>query len=105
MKFRKLYWVTEQLDARGRSQVGGVYTSIPDLIEGGILWREEGEKPHAFRLSLVKLDSRNLPLGTWMSPDYPGIENDLSEYVRTQEFGAAEIEDLITALRSLQVPA
>jgi hypothetical protein len=104
MKFRKLYWVTEQLDASGQSKIGGVFTSIPDLIEGGIHWDEDAGKPHAFRLSLVKLDSRNKPLGCWMSPDYPGIESDLAEYVRTQEFGPPEIEDLIKALRSLHVP-
>ena len=37
-------------------------------------------------------------------PDYPGIEDDLAEYVRTQEFGSTEVEDLVKALRSLQVP-
>jgi hypothetical protein len=104
MKFRKLYWVTEQLDEGGRSQIGGVFTSIPDLIEGGIHWQEDGGKPQAFRLSLVKLDSRNRPLGCWTSPDYPGIEDDLAEYIRTQEFGPTEIEELLTALRSLSVP-
>lgn len=104
MKFRKLYWVTEQVDGDGLSQIGGVFTSIPDLIEGGIHWIDGVEKRHAFRLSLVKLDSRNKPLGSWTSPDYPGIEDDLAEYVRTQEFGSTEIEDLVKALRSLQVP-
>jgi predicted transcriptional regulator len=104
MKFRKLYWVTEQLDENNGSQVAGVFTSIQDLVEKGLLFIDDIDKRHGFRLTLVKLDSRKKPLGSWVSPDYPGIEDDLAEYVKTQEFGVNEIEELVEALKAFQVP-
>ncbi len=105
MKFRRLYWVTEQVDGDGRSEVAGVFTSIQDLTDRGIHWVDDIEKKAGFRLTLVKLDSRHKPLGTWVSPEFPGIEDSLAEYVKTQEFSSTEVEDLVAKLRSFSVPA
>lgn len=99
MKFRRLYWVTENVAEDGSSEVAGVYTSIPDLIEDGVRWCEGTKKQKAFRVSLVKLDSTKMPLGTWISPDYQGLSSDLEEYVKTQEFTSSECESLLDALK------
>lgn len=99
MKFRKLYWVTEQLDASGHSHVAGVYTSIWDLIHRGLRWEEAIAAQDGFRLSLVQLDATKPPLGTWQSPEFAGIAEDLQEYVRSAEFNAPDVEDLAKALR------
>lgn len=102
MKFRKLYWVTEQFGQDGLSEVAGVYTSIPDLIERGIEWRDGLSHQDGFRLTLVALDSRKKPLGTWATPEFGSLQSDLSEYVGTQEFGASEVDALVEALKGLQ---
>ncbi len=95
MKFRKLYWVTEQLDGENRSEVTGVYTSLPDLMAKGFRWCEEVEKTSTFRLSLVKLDSSKKPLGVWDSPDFKGMLEDLQEFVETDEFDRFEIQHFV----------
>ena len=99
MKFRRLYWVTEQLDDDGRSALCGVFTSIPDLVEEGLRWNDEIGKRNSFRISLVKLDSKHKPLGSWISPDYQTLEEDLQEYVETQEFTVPECQDLCKGLK------
>lgn len=104
MKFRKLYWVTEQVASDGKSEVAAVFTSIQDLTDSGVHWIEDIDKKSAFRLTLVKLDSKQKPLGTWTSPDYPGIEDDLAEYVKTDEISSIQVEELVAKLRSLAVP-
>jgi hypothetical protein len=98
MKFRKLYWVTEQIGSDGASEIGGVYTSIPDLVDRGIQWKDGIECREGFRLTLVALDSKKKPLGTWVLPDFGGIAQDLSEYVTNQEFSNSEVESLVDAL-------
>jgi hypothetical protein len=100
MKFRKLYWVTEQVGQDGCSEVAGVYTSVQDLVERGIQWRDGIDRRDGFRLTLVALDSRKKPLGTWTLPDLGDIESDLSEYVRSEEFSTVEVETLVDALKS-----
>lgn len=102
MKFRRLYWVTEQLGEDGTSEVIGVYTSIPDLVEDGLEWCDGIERKSKFRLSLVKLDSKKKPLGCWVSPDFQALSDDLEEYVKTQEFSSVECETLIDALKKFQ---
>lgn len=103
MKFRRLYWVTEQLDEFGCSEIVGVFTSIPDLIEDGLKWNDGFSKKDKFRLTLVKLDSKKRPLGTWISPDYEGFETDIQEYVETKEFTTTECESLVAALKAIPV--
>jgi len=100
MVFRRIYWVTEQLSAEGVSDVTGVYTSIPDLMENRVRWLESNPKRDGFRITLVKLDSSAAPLGVWSGPSYLGIEEDLAPYVATKEFSAQGVEALAAKLRS-----
>ena len=100
MKFRRIYFVTEQLGADGTSMVGGVYTSIHDLISRGVQWMDGIEKRQGFRLSLIQLDSDKPPLGTWHSPSFSGIESDLQEFVKSEELNAQEVESLSSDLRA-----
>jgi hypothetical protein len=83
MMFRRLYWVVEEVEKSGRSQVIGVYTSIQDLINRGLGCVDSGNE---IRLTLTKLDSTKPPLGCWASPRFENIEKDLEEYVQTDEF-------------------
>ncbi|MCH7904820.1 MAG: hypothetical protein IH944_09675 [Armatimonadetes bacterium] len=101
MKFRKLYWVTEQIDGQGRSEVVGVYTSIPDLVEIGLRWDDGLSKRVGYRLSLVKLDSKKKPLGAWQSPDFASLADDLEEFINTKEFSRSECERLVQELSGL----
>lgn len=94
MTFRRIYWVTEQLAENNVSCVTGVYTSIPDLLQEGLRWAEGCELKTGMRLSLVKLDDYNMPLGTWTSPEFKGIKDDLQPYVQTQEFTGNDVEML-----------
>lgn len=103
MKFRRLYWVTEQLDNEGQSEICGVFTSIPDLVEEGLRWNDEIDKTSCFRISLVKLDSKHKPLGMWQSPDYKNLGDDLQEYVQTQEFSTPECESLLDGLKEFSI--
>ncbi|MFY9233540.1 MAG: hypothetical protein WAO58_03680 [Fimbriimonadaceae bacterium] len=96
MMFRRLYWVTEELAGAGSSSVTGVYTSIPDLIRHGIRWT--GEPKKGFRLTLVKLDCGKEPLGTFVGPRFEGLEERLSDFIRTDEFSHDECRALTDAL-------
>ena len=98
MKFRKLYWVTEQVGPDGASEVAGVYTSIPDLVDRGIQWKDGIAGREGLRLTLVALDSKKKPLGTWVLPELGNIGQDLNEYVANQEFSPSEVESLVDAL-------
>lgn len=100
MKFRKIYWVTEQLAHNGQSQVAGVFTSIHDLMTRGIQWMDQIPHKDSFRLNLTQLDSDRPPLGTWSSPDFSGIEADLQEFVNSDEMNAQEVEALASELRA-----
>jgi hypothetical protein len=97
--FRRLYWVTEEVDAHGSSGVSGVYTSIPDLVRNGIQARNG--KPSRFRLSLVKLDCADGPLGVWEAPSFSGIEEKLQEYVKSDDFTADQCQSLFDHLKKL----
>lgn len=99
MKFRRIYWVTEQVADDGQSQVAGVYTSIPDLLERGLVWKDGIEGRAGFRISLVKLDSHKSPLGIWSSPSFDGLEDALKEYVGTGEFSEGDCEQMSLSVR------
>lgn len=101
MMFRKLYWVTEALDANGNSHVEGVYTSIPDLIRHGL---RNLDQHYGLRLTLSKLDSQCGPLGSWESPSFEGLDVCLQEFVATEEFSQDHCKALLDALRQ-PVPA
>ena len=92
--FRKLYWVTEHLQENGTSKVAGIFTSIPDLMRIGLAT----ETP--IRLTLAKLDSPSAPFGTWIGPEYDGLEAKLEEFIQTDEFSREHCQALMKALRS-----
>lgn len=94
MVFRKIYWVAEEVQ-NGASELKGVFTSVSDLHDKFVA-------PHSgqsLKLSLVKLDSPEGVLGTWSSPDFSGLEDDLKEYIGTGEFHQEECERLVRTLR------
>ena len=98
MMFRRLYWVVEEVEKSGRSQVSGVYTSIFDLIKHGLGCVDEGNE---IRLTLTKLDSNKPPLGVWTSPRFEGLEAELEEYIRTDEFTAEQCKSLSDELHRM----
>ncbi len=100
MKFRKLYWVTEQIAADGSSAVMGVYTSIFDIRAKGIKWLESETKTSGFRVSLIKLDSAGEPLGRWTSPGFDNMEEDLHQFVATGEFDEPSCLQFVADLRN-----
>ncbi len=105
MMFRKLYWVTEQLQ-NGSTSVTGVYTSVHDLIKSGLSWRGETTPDTTLRLTLVKLDSSNGPLGQWDASNLSALGSDLEPFVKTDEFRLDEVLDLVEALgKFLGTPA
>lgn len=93
--FRRLYWVTELLQADGRSRVLGIYTSIPDLIRRGTGLDLEGE----LRLTLMMADTDREAFGVWQGPDFAGLEEACQEFIRTEEFSIDEVKHLIEALQ------
>jgi len=95
MMFRKLYWVTEQVDSKGNSHVSGVYTSIPELIRHGLSW-QEGDCH--LRITLTKLDSIKEPFGTWCEPNFNGLGERLEEFIQTDEFTKEHCQMLLEAL-------
>jgi len=100
MMFRKLYWVTEEVDDIGRAHVTGVFTSVPDLIDKGLKVSESSlPANHALRLTLLKLDSCGAPFGSWTSPTFAGLGEKLTEFVETGEFTFDECRDLVHELR------
>ncbi len=96
--FRRLYWVVEEVQTSGSSQVIGVYTSIQDLIQRGLGCVDAGNE---IRLTLTKLDSTKPPLGCWTSPRFEGLEADMEEYVRTDEFSPEQCKALSDALHAM----
>jgi hypothetical protein len=98
MMFRKLYWVTEQLDSDGRAAITGVFTSAPDLIGKGLVWCDCTDKRASFRLTLIALDRAGKPLGTWTGPDFAGMDDDLKAFVDTGEFSVEEHNELCQAV-------
>jgi hypothetical protein len=99
MRFRRIYWVTEQIDNDGHSQVTGVFTSIPDLIELGIGVRGICDKSAAFRLTLVELDSREMPLISLESPDFDNYQSKLAPFLESGEVSREEFNSLADALQ------
>lgn len=99
MIFRRLYWIAEQVDEAGKSRVTGVYTSIQDLVNHGLHWCE-GEESCNLRLTIVKPDTFNKPLGSWTSPTFEGLAEDIKQFVSTQEYTDEETAMLQKALHT-----
>jgi hypothetical protein len=97
--FRRLYWIAEQVDNEGRSRVTGVYTSIQDLVHRGLHWCED-LPGRTLRLTIIKPDTFNTPLGTWTSPDFDGLVDEMKGYVSRQEYTEEETAMLASALDS-----
>jgi hypothetical protein len=100
MRFRRIYWVTEQLDEGGHSEVTGVFTSIPDLIDLGLGVRDISEKTSRFRISLCELDSKDMPLLTLESPGFDDFHQKLEPFLNTGEFSREELNSLADALQA-----
>lgn len=101
MRFRRIYWVTEQLDKEGRSEVTGVYTSIPDLVETGIKMKDFCKKKDGFRITLWALDTDNPPLLEICSPNFHDVEEKLTPFIQTGEITSEEAVRLAEALQKL----
>jgi hypothetical protein len=99
MRFRRIYWVTEQFDSEGRSHVTGVFTSVHDLVENGVGVRDISDKQSGYRVSLVELDSKNMPLCVFCSPDFGDVEAALQPYVESGEMTAEEVARIREALK------
>jgi hypothetical protein len=102
MRFRRIYWVTEQFDADGKSEVTGVFTSIPDLIDTGLGVRSVCAKQAGFRVSLCELDSGSKPILSMSSPDFAGFEDQVRPVMQTGEISHEEYNSLADALRALR---
>jgi hypothetical protein len=95
MPFRRIYWITEHVHADGSTQASGIYTSVYDLVERGLPRHSEG-----LRLTLVKVDSDSDPLGTYDSPAFEGLAEDLLGYTATDEITEDQRKGLLDALHS-----
>lgn len=102
MMFRKLYWVTEHVTPKGASEIVGVYTSIPHLLQSGL-----GHAPRGcrLRLTLTKLDCPEGPLGRWTESQFDQLEKDLSQFIETEEFSKEHCASLCSALKQRQLVA
>ncbi len=98
MMFRRLYWVVEEVEGTGQSQVTGVYTSIQDLIKHGLGCVDVGNE---IRLTLTKLDSSKPPLGCWSSPRFDSLEGDMRPYIETDEFTEDQCKALCDELHRM----
>jgi len=98
MKFRRIYWVTEQLDDAGRGEVTGVYTSIPDLVDYGLSMKEHCEKQAALRLTLCELDTAKPPLICLTSDNFGNVEELLDQFVKDGEITHEDVVALADAL-------
>lgn len=98
MLFRRLYWITEQVEDSGASRVTGVYTSIQDLVHHGLNWCEDMQGRN-LRLTLVKPDTFNKPLGSWSSPSFEGLATDIRSFIETHEYSEEETQLLTDELQ------
>ena len=104
MRFRRIYWVTEQVGSDGISEITGVFTSIPDLIEVGLGALDWCDKNAEFRIVLVELDSDQPPLLTITQSSIDQIESMLLPFVTSGEISHDEVLRLGGAIRSSMNP-
>ena len=98
MIFRRLYWVTEQHGADGRSEVTGVFTSVPDLIECGLGVRDISGFSAGYRISLVQLDSRRAPVARISPAEPASVRATLEEFIKSGELSEEEVIGLQEAI-------
>ncbi len=101
IRFRRIYWVTEQLDEHGYSEVTGIYTSIPDLVEIGLAPKAFCNKTAGLRITLCALDSQDAPLASFTSPAFGNVTEALRPLVDSGELTAEEVAQLADALYEL----
>ncbi|MBN8690299.1 MAG: hypothetical protein J0L72_05850 [Armatimonadetes bacterium] len=102
MVFRRIYWVVEDLNSTN-SSVRGVFTSVADLTDRLIA---ELKTSDHIRLSLMRLDKDHGTLGSWNSPDFKSLIDDLNEFIATGEFTYDECHGLAQSLsEKFMVPA
>src|SRR5579871_3078489 len=91
MMFRKLYWVTECVDASGNSHLLGVFTSIPNLLRQGL-----GDCVNLanLRLTLTRLDCCDGPIASWDARSFDRLDSDLAQFVSTDEFSQEHCQAL-----------
>lgn len=75
----------------------GVYTSIQDLVDKGLKW-SEGSGGRTLRLTLVKPDTFDKPLGSWNGGALDGLAGDLRAFVETHEFTEEEVNHLVQSV-------
>jgi hypothetical protein len=80
-----------------KSRVTGVYTSIPDLVHKGLRWSDE-INGHGLKLTLVKPDTFDKPLGCWNGPEFPGMIDDLRAFIESHEISEEECNTLSSSL-------
>jgi len=105
MRFRRIYWVTEQIDQNGLSEVTGIFTSIPDLVDLGLGVRPCSSKQAGFRISLCELDSSVGPILSCLSPSFDGFEEAMQPIMESGEVSASEYAELTEALRTYRAAA
>lgn len=98
MKFRRIYWVTEQFNEDGLSEVTGVFTSVPDLLETGLGVTDRSQYKAGFRITLCALDSRGPSLITLTSTDFSDCEDKLAPFVQSGEITEDEAARMKAAL-------
>lgn len=98
MFFRVIHWVLEVVDGSGKSKVFGVYTSIQDLIEKGLNLAGPEVENNQVRLTLVKLDSAEPPLGQWFD-SIEVLEDELKPFIESGELEIETVNTLIEAFR------
>jgi hypothetical protein len=91
MMFRKLYWVAEDLQPSGSSQIRGVFTSVPNLLRCGL---EEGLNLSQFRLSLTRLDCPCGTIATWSGDRFRTMGDDLVQFVATEDITEEQRQSL-----------
>lgn len=89
--FRKLYWVVEEKADTGY-RVSGVYTSVPDLVDHGLVLSD-------VRLSLVPLDKRDAHIGVY--PSTSALAGDVDRLVSERHLREDEGRMLAEALSKL----
>ncbi|HWD41087.1 MAG TPA: hypothetical protein VG944_19725 [Fimbriimonas sp.] len=98
--FRKLYWVTEEVSPLGSSHVLGVFTSIPNLLKGGMPVDPDLSR---FRLTLTKLDCEQGPLASWTGSMFHRLGADLVQFVATEEISEEQRLALAQAIEGYAV--
>lgn len=96
--FRCVYWVTEFIAPNGASTIGGIYTSIPNLLHRGL--NADSRPAGRLRLTLSALNSDEGTFGTWTEPHFGGLDEVLAQFVRTEEISAEHCQMLLAEISS-----